>query len=206
MAPRLAKNFSACVDAGDRVAGKDNLGVEDFGQALDLLDVENGVALHVGDFALDILAGLVVVLGARDGVGIDHERAFLALADMARQTRWPAGTSSRWEPQILAQGRHPERQDIDSGVGLAVMAQRPGDASGGVLGVPRPYPGADAFLKVPDDLGGDAAVNVFSFGRVLSLSSPLKTTFFFAKPATVRRRSAARTCQGRGFSAFIADP
>jgi hypothetical protein len=29
---------------------------------------------------------------------------------------------------------------------------------------------------------------------------PLKTIFFFAKPATVRGRSAARTCQGRGFS------
>ena len=31
---------------------------------------------------LDILAGLVVMLGARDGVGIDHKRAFLALSDM----------------------------------------------------------------------------------------------------------------------------
>ena len=30
--------------------------------------------------------------------------------------------------------------------------------------------------------------------------SPSKTIFFFAKPATVRGRSAARTCQGRGFS------
>ena len=46
------------------------------------------------------------------------------------------------------------------------MAQWPRDASGGLLGVPWPYPGADSFLKMPDDLGSDAAVDVFPFGRV----------------------------------------
>ena len=65
---------------GSSVGG--GLRVVDFGQAVDLLDVEDGVTLHVRDFPLDILAGLLVVLGARDAVGVDHERAFLALADV----------------------------------------------------------------------------------------------------------------------------
>ena len=48
-------------------------------QSVDLLDVEHCVALHVRDFPLDILAGFFVVLGARDAVGVNHERA---LADV----------------------------------------------------------------------------------------------------------------------------
>lgn len=34
------------------------------------------------DFALDILAYGVVLLGARDGIGVDHWRALLDLADL----------------------------------------------------------------------------------------------------------------------------
>jgi hypothetical protein len=39
------------------------------------------------DFALDILAGFVVVLGARDAVGIDDERVFLAFGTCASSSR-----------------------------------------------------------------------------------------------------------------------
>ena len=49
------------------VERRGGFGVVVFGQAFDLLDVENGVAFHVGDFALDVLAGRVVMLGAGDG-------------------------------------------------------------------------------------------------------------------------------------------
>jgi hypothetical protein len=45
------------------------------GQAFDLLDIEDGVALHEGDFALGFLAGLAVGFGARDPVGIDDNLA-----------------------------------------------------------------------------------------------------------------------------------
>jgi hypothetical protein len=38
------------------------------------------------------------------------------------------------------------------------MTQRPGDLAGGVVGAPRPVPGANALLQVGDDLAGDAAV------------------------------------------------
>jgi hypothetical protein len=51
------------------------------GQSVALLGVEYGVTLHVGDFPLGLLA-LGVGLGAGDAVGIDHEFAGLALADM----------------------------------------------------------------------------------------------------------------------------
>jgi hypothetical protein len=40
------------VDARHRIAGRSGLGVVDVGQAFDLLDVENRVALQVRDFAL----------------------------------------------------------------------------------------------------------------------------------------------------------
>ncbi len=51
------------------------------GQAFDLLDVEDGVSLHERDFALDVLA-VVVGFGLGEAVGIDDERAMLALADL----------------------------------------------------------------------------------------------------------------------------
>src|ERR1700735_3003902 len=57
------------------------LRVIDLGQALDLLDIEHGVALHVVNLALRFLAALVRLV-ARDGVRVDDQRAFLALADM----------------------------------------------------------------------------------------------------------------------------
>ena len=59
------------------------------GQAFALLGVEHGVALHEGDFALDLLA-LVVGLGAGDAVGIDDELAVLALPHMPAQLDAPA--------------------------------------------------------------------------------------------------------------------
>ena len=40
------------------IARRNGLRVVDFGQPFDLLDVENRVALHVGDFVLDIFAAL----------------------------------------------------------------------------------------------------------------------------------------------------
>ena len=84
--------FDGCGHAGEKLLRAVNASygikrgggfrIEDFRQAFDLLDVENRIAFHVGDFELDILARLVVALGAGDGVGKDHKRAFLALADM----------------------------------------------------------------------------------------------------------------------------
>ena len=54
------------------------------GQAFDLLDVEHRVAFQERDLALDLLA-FGVLLGAREGVGIDDQRALLALADVGVQ-------------------------------------------------------------------------------------------------------------------------
>ncbi len=54
------------------------------GQAFDLLDVEDGVALQEGDLALDLLA-VAVLLGLGDGVGIHDQRTLLALADVGVQ-------------------------------------------------------------------------------------------------------------------------
>jgi hypothetical protein len=188
------------------VVGRSDLGVEDFGQALDLLDVEHGVALHVGDFERDIFAGLQIPLGARDGVGVDHKRTFLAFADMAVKLGGLAVGHPDWSYKILAQGRHPERQDVDTGIGLPVVAQRPRDASGGMLSAPWLHSGADSFLKMPDDLGRDAAVNVFPFGRVWH-GLLLKNNFFLRETRDGSEAfSGADQSRARQCPAFIADP
>ena len=84
-----AKNASACAMRSTGVCLHFGLAVVVFGQAVNLLDIEDGVALHVMNLALGLLA-LVVLLGPGDGIRIDDERAFLALADMRLQLRMPA--------------------------------------------------------------------------------------------------------------------
>jgi hypothetical protein len=51
-------------------------------QAVDLLDVKDGVAFHERDIPLLLFARLLVLLGAGDGRGIDDKAALLALAHM----------------------------------------------------------------------------------------------------------------------------
>ena len=86
------------------------------------------------------------MLGAGDGVGIDHERAFLALADMGIQFR-------AWRKVIQIGAaksglrRTARAKNIDSAIGLAVVAQRAGNPAGGVVRVPWFYPGADALFQ-----------------------------------------------------------
>ena len=64
--------------------------------------------------------------------------------------------------EALHAGRRPQRQNVDAGVGLAVMTQRSRDAPGGMFGVPRLEPGPDAFLKLAHDLIGDTLINIGS--------------------------------------------
>ena len=77
-------------DALHGLAARRGLRVVVLGQAVDLLDVKNGVALHERDRALALLAGVRVGLGADDLVGIDDKTAVLALADMGFKFRAPA--------------------------------------------------------------------------------------------------------------------
>src|SRR6202050_3364102 len=80
--------------------------------------------------------------------------------------------------QVLTESRHPEGQDVDSRVGLAVKTQRTGNPAGGMLRIPWTSPRADAFFQILHDLGGDAAVYVFSFGSVLHCLVLLQNKFF----------------------------
>src|SRR5258708_4506978 len=115
--------------------------------------------------------------------GKDHKRAFLAFADVGVQFAGLAEGHPDRRGKILAQGGHPEGKHVDSGVGLAVVPQRTGNPSGGVLRVPWTYPRADTLLQILHNLRGDAAVYIFSFGCVLHCLLLQKTNFFFAKPA-----------------------
>ena len=77
-------------DALHGLAARRGLRVVVLGQAVDLLDVKNGVALHEGNGAFALLAGVRVGLGAGDLVGINDKTALLALADMGVEFRTPA--------------------------------------------------------------------------------------------------------------------
>ena len=161
------------------------LGVVDVRQAFDLLDVENGIALHVWNFALDILAGRVVVLGADDGVGKDHKRALSPLPTWAFSSLAWRKVIRMGAGKILAQGTHPEGKRVDSGIGLSGVSQRTSNSAGGVFSVPGAYPRSDTFLQILHNLSGDAAVYVFFFSVALCIVFSFRNNFFFAKPATV---------------------
>ena len=77
------------IDAGHRVECRCGFRVINFRQAVDLLDVENGVPLKKRDFPVDFVARLFVGLLSRDAVRVDDKRAFLALADVGVKLRWP---------------------------------------------------------------------------------------------------------------------
>jgi hypothetical protein len=128
-------------------------------QAFDLFAVENGVALHKGDFAGGLLA-VVAGLGARDLVGIDDKRSVLALPDMRAQFLRLAESHPDRTDEALQFGFAPQHQHIDALVRLPVATQGPGDPPGGMLGIPRLEPRADAAFEVGNDLVGDARVNV----------------------------------------------
>src|SRR5262249_15185682 len=116
------------------------------------------------NLVFDLLAAFVL-LRAGEAVGIDDERAVFALAHLAAELeRLAVGHPDR-TGEAFEHGVAPEHQHIDALVGLAIGAQRTGDAPGGMLGVPRLEPGTDPLLEVGDDLGGDAGVDVSAYGR-----------------------------------------
>jgi hypothetical protein len=83
------------------------------------IDVEHGVTLEEVDIARDFDAAVGLV--ARDAVRIDDERAFLALADVgAKFDGLAVGHPDRCGEALHA-GRSPQRQNVDAGLGLAVM-------------------------------------------------------------------------------------
>ena len=150
--PRGSDEGFGAFDALHGVERRGGFRVVDFGQAVDLLDVEHAVAFHVGDFALGVLAGRVVMLGAGDAVGVHDQRGFFAFANLRAQLRGlPVGDPDRGG-EVLRHGGSPESENIDAAIGLPVMTQGPGDPSGGVFGVPGFDPRADALFETGDDL------------------------------------------------------
>ena len=116
-----------------------------------------------------------------------------------------------WCGEALHARRHPQRQNVDAGVGLAVVTQRSRDAAGGMFGVPWPDPRPHAVFEGGDDLRGDATVHVL-LGRLFGLSvvvdgvhaGLLSSTLTFAlsperesKLNPVGKRRTARAAGGR---------
>jgi len=131
-----------------------------FRQIFDLLDVENGVSLEKRDFPVDFVAGLFVGLFSRDAVCVDDERAFLALADLSVKLRGLFEGHPDGSREVLHHGAGPQRENIDSAIGLPVVAQRTCNPSCRMFGIPQPNPRPDAFFQVADDLVGNPGVDV----------------------------------------------
>lgn len=78
------------VDARHRIAGRNGRGIVDFGQAFDLFDVKNRVALHVGNLVLNILPGLLATLGmlikGQDLANIVFGNTFLRMGTRTRNS------------------------------------------------------------------------------------------------------------------------
>ena len=137
-------------------------------QSVDLLDIEDGVAFHEGDDRFGILAGLFVTLCARDGVGIDDERAVFSLADIAAKLkRLLEGHPDRRCITAFHCG-HPEHDDIDAAIRDAIAAQRARDAPGCMFRVPWLHPRAHAGFEIGHDLGGDFLIDGLFHGRPLT--------------------------------------
>src|SRR5713226_6737017 len=184
-------------DAGDGIKLRFGLRVKVRGQAFDLLDVKNRVALEKVNFALGLVAGLPVGFGAGDAVGVDHERAFLGLADMGLQFEGLAERHPDRSREILREGGSPQRKHVDSGVGLTIVPQGARDAAGGMLGVPWAHPWPDAFFEGSDNLRGDAAVNILPLivlvhGPLLLLVSGFRETLGSKRAGRGERRVTRR--------------
>jgi len=86
-------------------------------QALDLLDIEDRVAIHERDRVFDVFAGLRILLGPGDGIGVNDQLAVLALADIgAKLFSLPEGHPDRCAI-AFGNGGGPEHQDVDAVIG-----------------------------------------------------------------------------------------
>ncbi len=90
-------------------------GIEMPRQPVNLLHVENRIALHEGDFALGFQP-LRVGLGLGDPIGIDHQRTMFARAHLRAQGHnLPVGQPD-WGGVSLEVGFAPQQQNIDAAI------------------------------------------------------------------------------------------
>jgi hypothetical protein len=111
-----------------------------------LFDVENGIALEKWDFHFDFVAGLFVGLLSCNAVRVDDERAFLALANMSVELHGLFESHPDGSREVLRHGACPQRKNVDSAVGLAIVAEAR-NPSCCMLGVPRPAHGLTPFSR-----------------------------------------------------------
>ena len=95
----------------------------------------------------------------------------------------------------------PQRENVDSAVGLPVVAERARNRSGCMFGVPRPNPRPHPFFQVIDDMVGNPGVDVLLFGY-LHCVSPLRA-FKKLDSLVMERCCAERPEQSKG-SRFVA--
>ncbi len=115
--------FLVALNAGDqlqRLAGKFRL----VGQAVDLVDIENGVGAQHGHRALDFFAGLLVLVGDVELFEENDLCALFALADGAAKIEGLLERHPGAAAQAFLLVSQPQQQDIDAAIGLAIDAVR----------------------------------------------------------------------------------
>ena len=160
-----------------------------FGQAIDLIDAEDGIGLEERDIALDLIA-IAVHLGLCEPAGVDHDASRLALADVAAQFgRLFEGHPDR-RGEAARDRLGPQQDDVHAAIGLAVVAERPSDPAGGVGDGPGPRPWTNAVLEIGDDAIGDARVDVRAGLFLFSLM--IMTSVLEAAPIAAPSRGPPR--------------
>jgi hypothetical protein len=140
---------------------RDRLRVVVRGESVDLFDVEDGVALHEGNFTRNVLA-VAVSFDLGDAIGIDYKRPMFALADL--RTHLPGLFIGHPERGGVALGESlgPEQQHVDATVGYGIVTKRASDAPGDMFDAPRFHPGSHAVFKLEHYLVRDAGVEILS--------------------------------------------
>ena len=105
-------------------------------QAFDLLHIKDGVSLHERDVPLHVFA-LVIGFDPREAIGVDHERAMLALSDLGVEFGRLLVGHPDTRCVTLLHRFAPKQENVDATVGRAVVAKWSGDAAFGITGIPR---------------------------------------------------------------------
>ena len=161
-------------------------------QILDLIDAEHRIGAQEWNGAFDFVA-MLIGLGLRDLVCIDHHRSALAFADVTAEFERLLERHPDRRREAARDGFRPQQDDVDALIGHAVVAQRPRDAPSRVGRIPWLDPGTHTAFEIGDDAIGDARVDVGA--RVLFLPAHFQDL-----------HSGGRACRGPSRGAAAAAP
>lgn len=174
IARRRVEGFRSAV-ADDRTdVGKEPVGVSDtfdrvddlvgpmvilIGKAVDLIAVEHCVGLQERDIALDLIAA-EIRLGLGEEAGVDDGRAGFALSDLRPDLACLTVGHPERCLETPGEALRPEQEDIDAGICLTGMPERPRDPAFEASRAPGFHPWPDAVVQIGNDGLGDPRIDI----------------------------------------------